>query len=146
MYLYYYSSDNNFYLLILTVFEKHQCVCINTYVAKNTFKKTNKQTYKSFFFLKNISGTGVRPALEASASGSSGATLVPGLRREGCTGEGVEYRAQPFLGQARVRELLRQHHLRLQSTGHLPGQSNTASGKDPVLGLHLRPGGGPNTR
>ncbi|KRY69575.1 hypothetical protein T4D_11724, partial [Trichinella pseudospiralis] len=25
-------------------------------------------------------------------------------------------------------------------------QSNTASGKGPVLGLHLRPGGGPNTR
>jgi hypothetical protein len=30
--------------------------------------------------------------------------------------------------------------------GQSAGQSNTASGKDPVLGLHLRPGGGPNTR
>ena len=31
-------------------------------------------------------------------------------------------------------------------SGQSAGQSNTASGKDPVLGLHLRPGGGPNTR
>jgi hypothetical protein len=30
--------------------------------------------------------------------------------------------------------------------GQSAGQSNTASGKDPVLGLHLRPGGRPNTR
>jgi hypothetical protein len=67
-------------------------------------------------------------------------------QRAGCTGEGVEYRGQPFLGQARARELLRLRHLLLQTTGHLPGQSNTASGKDPVLGLHLQPGGGPNTR
>jgi hypothetical protein len=61
-------------------------------------------------------------------------------------GDGVEYRGQPFLGQARATELLRRRHLRLQTTGHLPGQSNTAPGKDPVLGLHLQPGGGPNTR
>jgi hypothetical protein len=31
-------------------------------------------------------------------------------------------------------------------SGQSAGQSNTASGKDPVLGLYLRPGGGPNTR
>ena len=31
-------------------------------------------------------------------------------------------------------------------SGQSAGQSNTASGKNPVLGLHLRPGGGPNTR
>ena len=37
-------------------------------------------------------------------------------------GDGVEYRGQPFLGQARATELLRQHHLRLQTTGHLPGE------------------------
>jgi hypothetical protein len=55
--------------------------------------------------------TGVRPAQEASASHSSGATLIPGLRG-----------------------------------GKSAGQSNTPSGKDPVLGLHLWPGGGPNTR
>jgi hypothetical protein len=61
-------------------------------------------------------------------------------------GEGVEYRDQQFLGQARDRDLLRRRHFWLQTTGHFPGQSNTASGKDPVLGLHLQPGGGPNTR
>ena len=68
------------------------------------------------------------------------------LRRAGCTGEGVEYRGQQFLGKVRARELLRRRHLLLQTTGHLPCQSNTASGKDPVLGLHLQPGGGPNSR
>ena len=31
-------------------------------------------------------------------------------------------------------------------SGQSAGQSNTAFGKDPVLGLHLQPGGGPNTR
>ena len=31
-------------------------------------------------------------------------------------------------------------------SGQSAGQSNTASGKDPVLGLHLRPGGGPNAK
>jgi hypothetical protein len=52
------------------------------------------------------------------------ATLVTGTpQRTGCTGEGVEYRGQPFLGQARARKLLRRHHLRLQTTGHLPGES-----------------------
>jgi hypothetical protein len=71
---------------------------------------------------------------------------VPGQRRAGCMREGVEFRGQPFLGQERATELLRRRHLQLQTTGHLPGQSNTASGKDPVLGLHLQPGGGPNTR
>ena len=55
--------------------------------------------------------TGVRPAREACASRSAGATLILGLR-----------------------------------SGQSAGQSNTASGKNPVLGLHLRPGGGPNTR
>ena len=92
--------------------------------------------------------TGVRPAGEVSASGpGSGSLLGSGTpRRAGCTGDSVEYRGQPFLGQARARELLRQRHLRLQTTCHLPGQSNTAPGKDPVLGLLLQPGGGPKTR
>jgi hypothetical protein len=43
-------------------------------------------------------------------------------RRAGCRGDGVEYRGQPFLGQARATELLRRRHLRLQTTGHLPGE------------------------
>ena len=136
--------------------------------------------------------TGVRSAREASASGSTEATLVLGLRGRKSAGESVEYRGQQFLGQARATELLRLGHFWLQTTGHLPGQitsvrppreasasgsagatlvpglfrgqsaqmrvwttettasmtgqSNTASGKDTVLGLHLRPGGGPNTR
>jgi hypothetical protein len=91
--------------------------------------------------------TGVRPAREVSASGPGGGLLGSGTpQRTGCMGEGVEYRGQPFLGKARARELLRRRHLRLQTTGHLPGQSNTPSGKDPVLALHLQPGGGPNTR
>jgi hypothetical protein len=47
----------------------------------------------------------------------------------------VEYRGQRFLGQGRARDLLRQKYLQLQTTGHLPGQSSTASEKDPVLGL-----------
>ena len=81
-----------------------------------------------------------------------------------------------YLGASKNSGALRQHHFRLQTTCHLPGQStgvrtareasashsagatlilgsgqsagqsNTASGKNPVLGLHLRPGGGPNTR
>jgi hypothetical protein len=38
-------------------------------------------------------------------------------------GEGVECRGQQFLGQARARELLRRRHLKLQTTGHLPGES-----------------------
>jgi hypothetical protein len=88
------------------------------------------------------------PAREVCASGPGGGSLLGSRtpQRAGCMGEGVEYRGQPFLGQARARELLRRCHLRLQTTDHLPGQSNTASGKDPVLGLHLQPGGGPNTR
>jgi hypothetical protein len=91
--------------------------------------------------------TGVCLAREVCASGPSGSLLGSGTpRRAGCTGEGVENRGQPFLGQSRARDLLRRRHLRLQTTGHLPGQSNTASGKDPVLGLHLQPGKGPNTR
>jgi hypothetical protein len=44
-------------------------------------------------------------------------------RRAVFTGESVEYRGQQFLGQARATELLRWHHFRLQTTGHLPGQS-----------------------
>jgi hypothetical protein len=88
--------------------------------------------------------TGVRLAREAFASGPGRSLLGSGTpQRAGCTGEGVEYRGQPFLGQMRARELLRQRHLRLQTTGHLPGQSNTASGKDLVLGLLLQPRGGP---
>jgi hypothetical protein len=91
--------------------------------------------------------TGVRPAREVCASGPGGSLIGSGNpRRAGYTGDGVEYRGQPFLGQARARELLRRRHLQLQTTGPLPGQSNTAPGKDPVLGLHLQPGGGPNTR
>jgi hypothetical protein len=91
--------------------------------------------------------TGVRPAQEVCASGPGRSLRGSGTpRRAGCTGEGVEYRGQPFLAQARATELLRRRHLLLQTTGHLPGQSNTASGKDPLLGLHLQPGGGPNTR
>jgi hypothetical protein len=76
----------------------------------------------------------------------AGASLAPGLRRGQATQVMVWNTDHPFLGQARARELLRRRHLRLQTTGHLPGQSNTASGKDPALGLHLQPGGGPNTR
>jgi hypothetical protein len=34
----------------------------------------------------------------------------------------------------------------LKLTASVTGQSNTSSGKGPVLGLQLRPGGGPNTR
>jgi hypothetical protein len=87
------------------------------------------------------------PAREVCASGPGGSLLGSGTpRRAGCTGDGVEYRGQLFLAQARATELLRRRHLQLQTTGHLPDQSNTASGKDPVLGLHLQPGGGPNTR
>jgi hypothetical protein len=44
-------------------------------------------------------------------------------RRAGCTGEGVEYRGQPFLGQARATELLKRRHHRLQTTDHLSGES-----------------------
>ena len=56
--------------------------------------------------------TGVRPAREVSASGPGGSLLGSGTpRRAGCTGDGVEYRGQPFLGQARATELLRQLHL-----------------------------------
>jgi hypothetical protein len=92
--------------------------------------------------------TGDCPAREVSASGPGGRSLLGSRNpwRAGCTGEGVEYRGQPFLGQARDTKLLRRRHLRLQTTGHLRGQSNIAPGKDPVLGLHLQPGGGPNTR
>jgi hypothetical protein len=107
-----------------------------------------------------------------------GVTLVPRPRSGRSVGESVEHRGQQLLERARATEPLRQRHFRLQTTGHLPGestgvhpareasashsvgatlvpglrsgqsagQSNTASGKDPVLGLHLRPGGGPNTR
>jgi hypothetical protein len=95
----------------------------------------------------SVESTGVRPAQEVCASGPGGSLLGSGTpQRAGCTGEGVENRGQPFLGKARARELLRLRHLRLQTTSHLPGQTNTASGKDSVLGLHLQPGGGPNAR
>jgi hypothetical protein len=122
--------------------------------------------------------TGVHPAREASASRSAGVTLVPRPRGRRSAGESVEHKGQQLLDRARATEPLRQRHFRLQTTGHLPGQStgvrtaceasasrsegatliqglrsgqsagqsNTASGKDPVLGLHLRLGGGPNTR
>jgi hypothetical protein len=69
--------------------------------------------------------TGVRPAWEAFASGSTGAILVLGLHRKYST-------------QVRVWTN--------ETTGSVTGQSNTASEKDPVLGLHLRPGEGPNAR
>ena len=69
--------------------------------------------------------TGVRPAREVSSIGPGGRSLLGSgtPRRAGCTGEGVEYRGQPFLGQARARELLRWYHLQLQTTGHLPSES-----------------------
>ena len=54
--------------------------------------------------------TGVRPAREVCASGPGGVGSLLGSRtpqRAGCTGDGVEYRGQPFLGKARARELLR---------------------------------------
>jgi hypothetical protein len=35
----------------------------------------------------------------------------------------VEYRGKPFLGEVRATELLRWHHLRLQTTSHLSGES-----------------------
>ena len=38
-------------------------------------------------------------------------------------GEGVGYRGQQFLGQARATDLLRRRHFRLQTTSHLPGES-----------------------
>ena len=88
------------------------------------------------------------PAREVCASGPGGGSLL-GPRtpqRAGCMGDRVEYRGLPILGKARATELLRRRHLPLQTTGHVPEQSNTASGKDPVWGLHLQPGGGPNTR
>ena len=69
--------------------------------------------------------TAVRPAREAYASASTGATLVPGLRG----GEPAQVRVWTT-----------------ETMASGTGQSNTASGKDHVLGLHLRPGGGPNTR
>ena len=69
--------------------------------------------------------TSVRPPREASASGSAGATLVPGL----CRGQSAQMRVWTTETMASVT-----------------GQSNTASGKDTALGLHLQPGGGPNTR
>ena len=67
--------------------------------------------------------TGVRSAREASASGSTEATLVLGLRGRKSAGESVEYRGQQFLGQARATEPLRWLHFPIQTTGHLPGQS-----------------------
>jgi hypothetical protein len=43
--------------------------------------------------------------------------------KAGCTDQGVEYRGQQFLGQARARDLLKWHHFQLQTIGHLPGES-----------------------
>ena len=55
--------------------------------------------------------------------GAGGSLLGSGTpRRAGCTGDRVEYRGQLFLGRARVAELLGRRHLRLQTTGHLPGE------------------------
>jgi hypothetical protein len=76
--------------------------------------------------------TRVRPAREVCTSGPGGGGSLLGSRtprRAGCTSEGVECRGQPFLAQARATELLRRRYLRLQTTGHLPSQSNTALGK-----------------
>jgi hypothetical protein len=63
------------------------------------------------------------PGREVSASRTAGATLVPGLRGGQSTGESVEHRGQQLLGKARTTEPLRWCHFRLQTTGHLPGQS-----------------------
>ena len=65
------------------------------------------------------------PAREVCASGPGSGSLLGSRtpRRAGCTGDGVEYRGQPFLGRARVTEPLRRSHFRLQTTCHLPGQS-----------------------
>jgi hypothetical protein len=41
----------------------------------------------------------------------------------------VEYRGKQFLGQARARELLRQHYLRLQITGPLLTKATQLLGK-----------------
>jgi hypothetical protein len=91
--------------------------------------------------------TGVCLAREASASRSVGATLVPGLCDGRSAGESVEHRGQQLLERARATEPLRQRHFRLQTTGHLPGQSigvrpareasaSCSSGATLVPGLH----------
>jgi hypothetical protein len=67
--------------------------------------------------------TGVRPAREASASASAGATLVPGLHGGQPAGGSVEHRGQQLLGQVRATEPLRWRHFLLQTTYHLPGES-----------------------
>jgi hypothetical protein len=69
--------------------------------------------------------TGICPAREASASGSVGATLVLGLHG----GQSAQVRVWTT-----------------ETTTSVTGQSNTAYGKNPILSLHLQPGGGPNTR
>jgi hypothetical protein len=53
--------------------------------------------------------------------------------------DGVEYRGQPFLRKARARELLRRRHLRLQTIGHLPGESHRASEAAPPSAPDNRP-------
>ena len=84
--------------------------------------------------------TGVCPAREVCASGPGGSLFGSGTpRRAGCTGDSVEYRGQPFLGQARATELLRRRHLRLQTTGHLPGESHRASEVAPSSAPDNRP-------
>ena len=67
--------------------------------------------------------TGVRTAREASASRSAGVTLVPRPRSQRSAGESVEHRGQQLLERARATEPLRRRHFRLQTTGHLPGES-----------------------
>jgi hypothetical protein len=81
------------------------------------------------------------PARDVCASGPGSGSLL-GSRtplRAGCTGDGVEYRGQPFLRKARATELLRQRHLRLQTTGHLPGESHRASEAAPPSAPDNRP-------
>jgi hypothetical protein len=94
-------------------------------VLKKMFTELLRQRHLRLQTTGHLPGecTGVRPAREVCASGPCGSLLGSGTpRRAGCRGDGVEYRGQPFLGQARATELLRWHHLRLQKNGHLPGE------------------------
>jgi hypothetical protein len=84
---------------------------------KKTKNKKNKRHPATF--LVSAQGSARPERFVPQAPG--GASLAPGHRRRACcTGEGVEYRGQPFLDQARATELLRWRHLQFQTTGHLP--------------------------
>ena len=80
--------------------------------------------------------TGVRTAQEASASHSAEVTLVPRPRGGRSVGESVEHRGQQLLERARATEPLRRRHFRLQTTGHLPGES---TGVHPARERNLEP-------